>query len=362
MLRRISQLASGYCVAGILCGCGGGGAATGTGPAEPAKQALTSIEVSPAALTITVGASVQLTATGQDATGNAVPLPQSPRFTSSDPTAATVDASGLVTGLKAASVTITAEVTDGSVNRRASAAVTVADPGSAGPPSQPPAPPSPPQPPPPTTQPPPAPALPLTAIVSTPNRTFNPRTVTIAAGGTVTWQMVDDDHDVTFVGPTPTGGNIPETDEGTSVSRTFPTPGTYDYFCADHASHGMQGTVIVQAAAAPVPPPVPPPTTPPPPPTTPPPPPPPPPPAASVTVTTPGTSFSPASVTIPVNGSVTWTISGATHNVTFGAAAPVGGNIPDTRSGSVTRTFTVTGTYNYQCTRHAGMTGRVVVQ
>jgi len=59
---------------------------------------------------------------------------------------------------------------------------------------------------------------------------------------------------------------------------------------------------------------------------------------------------------------VTWQISGARHNVTFSGAAPTGGNIPDTESGSVTRTFPTAGTYNYQCTRHSGMTGSVVVQ
>jgi plastocyanin len=59
---------------------------------------------------------------------------------------------------------------------------------------------------------------------------------------------------------------------------------------------------------------------------------------------------------------VTWNISGATHNVTFNGAAPTGGNIPDTRSGSVARTFPTAGTFGYQCTRHGGMTGQVVVQ
>jgi plastocyanin len=96
--------------------------------------------------------------------------------------------------------------------------------------------------------------------------------------------------------------------------------------------------------------------------TAPPPPPPPPPPTSNVTVTTPGTSFSPQTVTIAPGGSVTWQISGARHNVTFSGAAPTGGNIPDTESGSVTRTFPNAGTYDYQCTRHNGMTGRVVVQ
>ncbi|MGI9078120.1 MAG: plastocyanin/azurin family copper-binding protein [Gemmatimonadaceae bacterium] len=90
--------------------------------------------------------------------------------------------------------------------------------------------------------------------------------------------------------------------------------------------------------------------------------PPPPPPSASITVTTPGVSFSPQTATIPINGSVTWQISGATHNVTFSGAAPPGGNIPDARDVSVTRNFPLAGSYSYQCTRHSGMTGSVIVQ
>jgi plastocyanin len=96
--------------------------------------------------------------------------------------------------------------------------------------------------------------------------------------------------------------------------------------------------------------------------TTPPPPPPPPPGGSTATVTTPGESFAPQTVTITAGGTVTWQISGATHNVTFSGTPPAGGNIPDTRSGNISRQFTAAGSYDYTCTRHVGMTGRVVVQ
>jgi plastocyanin len=68
-------------------------------------------------------------------------------------------------------------------------------------------------------------------------------------------------------------------------------------------------------------------------------------------------------VTIATGGTVTWQFTGsARHNVTFSGAAPAGGNIPDTDAGaSVSRTFGTAGTYGYQCTRHAGMTGQVIV-
>jgi plastocyanin len=82
----------------------------------------------------------------------------------------------------------------------------------------------------------------------------------------------------------------------------------------------------------------------------------------STIVTTAGTSFSPASVTVTRVTVVTWQITGGTHNVTFGSAKPTGGDIPDTGAGrSVARTFATAGTFDYQCTRHSGMTGRVVV-
>jgi plastocyanin len=83
---------------------------------------------------------------------------------------------------------------------------------------------------------------------------------------------------------------------------------------------------------------------------------------SSAIVTTPGTSFSPATITITPGATVTWQISGATHNVTFGSAKPTGGDILDARSGTqVDRSFATAGTYDYQCTRHSGMVGRVVV-
>ena len=195
----------------------------------------------------------------------------------------------------------------------------------------------------PTAPAPPAAPAPSSATVSAEDHAFAPSVVTIAAGGTVTWRMTDDEHDVTWTGPAPVGGNIPKTDEGVSVSRTFPAPGTYAYRCARHESKGKTGTVVVTGGETP-------PST-------------PPPSGSAATVTTPGTSFSPADVTIAVGGTVRWEVSGATHNVTFQGAAPPGGSVPDTRPGSsASRTFPTAGSYPYTCTRHGGMSGRVVVQ
>lgn len=72
---------------------------------------------------------------------------------------------------------------------------------------------------------------------------YGPETVTIPAGGTVTWTNQDPaphtatarDREVLQSGTL---------DQGESYSQTFDTPGTYEYFCEFHA--GMKGTIIVE--------------------------------------------------------------------------------------------------------------------
>jgi plastocyanin len=84
---------------------------------------------------------------------------------------------------------------------------------------------------------------------------------------------------------------------------------------------------------------------------------------ANVTASGTGSTFSPDSVRIAVNGSVNWSFPGPeTHNVTFGANEPPGGDIANRSSGSDSRTFPTAGRFDYQCTRHGGMNGVVLVQ
>jgi plastocyanin len=252
---------------------------------------------------------------------------------------------------------------------------------------------------------------------------FTPATVNVAQGASVTWQF-SSTHNVTFGSAKPSGGDIPNTSAGASVTRTFSIAGTYDYDCTLHS--GMSGSVVVQgsgpavftsvavspstpsvgvgatvqlsaqardqngnamsglpaatwttssntiatvsssglvtgiaAGQATI--------------------------TASMTsagttrtssatvtvttaspnnvvVTTPGESFAPRVVSVAAGSTVTWQFSGSRHNVTFGSLQPAGGNIPDTDAGnSASRVFANAGTYDYQCTRHDGMTGQVVV-
>jgi len=69
---------------------------------------------------------------------------------------------------------------------------------------------------------------------------FDPETIEIQAGQTVTWTNDDNfTHTVEIEGQ---GDH--KVDRGDSVSITFDKPGTYDYVCTLH-SHDMSGTVIV---------------------------------------------------------------------------------------------------------------------
>jgi plastocyanin len=69
---------------------------------------------------------------------------------------------------------------------------------------------------------------------------FDPKTIEIRAGDTVTWTNDDNfTHTVEVEGE---GDH--KVGRGDSVAITFDRPGTYDYVCTLH-SHDMHGTVIV---------------------------------------------------------------------------------------------------------------------
>jgi plastocyanin len=84
--------------------------------------------------------------------------------------------------------------------------------------------------------------------------------------------------------------------------------------------------------------------------------------AAGHSVTIVGTpqsaSFSPGSLTIALNDTVTWSNDSPTiHYVVFAGASPIAvqNNTP------YTKTFTSAGTFSYHCSKHPAMTGTVVV-
>ncbi len=82
-----------------------------------------------------------------------------------------------------------------------------------------------------------------TLAVAIDNFTFNPQTLTVKAGTTVTWTNKDDiPHAVAAVGKQ-FKSKVMDTDN--SYSFTFTTPGTYAYFCSLHPH--MTGTIVVEA-------------------------------------------------------------------------------------------------------------------
>jgi hypothetical protein len=86
--------------------CGGGGG-DGGGGTQPPPVAVASITIAPSPLNVTAGLTSQLTATPKSAAGAALSGRQI-NWSSADQTIATVSASGLVTGVKAGSTTVTA--------------------------------------------------------------------------------------------------------------------------------------------------------------------------------------------------------------------------------------------------------------
>ena len=85
------------------------------------------------------------------------------------------------------------------------------------------------------------------------NSCFDPNPVTIAMGGTVTWENVDNAaHTVTSGSPADGPDGVFDSSlimaGGATFSHTFDAVGTYDYFCMVHP--WMAGSVIVEDEAA----------------------------------------------------------------------------------------------------------------
>jgi plastocyanin len=81
------------------------------------------------------------------------------------------------------------------------------------------------------------------AMVKIDNFTFAPKSVTVKAGTTVTWDNEDDiPHTVASSAKLFKSKVL---DTGGTFSFTFTTPGAYEYFCSLHPH--MTGTIVVEA-------------------------------------------------------------------------------------------------------------------
>ncbi|HEX8068710.1 MAG TPA: plastocyanin/azurin family copper-binding protein [Pyrinomonadaceae bacterium] len=83
------------------------------------------------------------------------------------------------------------------------------------------------------------------ATVTLTNFQFAPATVTVKAGGTVTWTNKEGTHTVSADNG---AWESPTLSAGQSFSQKFDKPGTYRYYCSFHGSkggHDMAGVVRV---------------------------------------------------------------------------------------------------------------------
>lgn len=76
-----------------------------------------------------------------------------------------------------------------------------------------------------------------------------------------------------------------------------------------------------------------------------------------------GGVFSPSVQTIAVADTIYYSFVGGTHNVVFTPQLTAPADVPVTASpNTVKRVFEHAGAYDFACTRHAGMVGRVFVR
>lgn len=85
-------------------------------------------------------------------------------------------------------------------------------------------------------------------------------------------------------------------------------------------------------------------------------------PVAAATVTAGNNNrFSPQNVDLVRGGTVTWTFGSVPHNAIFNSTMGAPANIPVVSNTEEKRTFNTAGTFPYDCTLHAGMTGTITV-
>ena len=197
-------------------GQSGTSAVTVTAAAPPP---VASVTVSPASGSVQVGQKLQLSVTLKDANNNVL-TGRVVAWTSSS-ASATVDGSGLVTGVASGSATITAT----SEGKSGTAAITVTAPVVA------------------------AATVSVGDIFfkSDHNGTQNPAVDTIPVGGTVTWNWVGAlSHGIQSTGSPSFTSSATLTGVGSQYSFTFNTAGTYTYDCVVHGT-SMTGRVVVLA-------------------------------------------------------------------------------------------------------------------
>ncbi|MEK6828627.1 MAG: cupredoxin family copper-binding protein [Nanoarchaeota archaeon] len=74
-----------------------------------------------------------------------------------------------------------------------------------------------------------------------------------------------------------------------------------------------------------------------------------------------GFAFSPATLAVHVGDTITWTnIDSASHTVTSDKGTELGSQTLS-RDGTYSHTFTTAGVFDYHCSFHSGMKGKIIV-
>ncbi len=179
----------------------------------PANQDLASIAPASANVTLNAGQRSTIAMTATSTTGSTLSA-TGYSYTSASPSVASVSTAGVITGLSAGATTITVSLTLNNITKTAQVNVTVS--GQL-----------------PTT---------VTVVAGANTQDFTPNFVALARNGTVTYTFGPLIHNVTFGAGGGAPADIPNS-SNTSVSRTFPTAGTFAYTCTLHSN--MNGTVLV---------------------------------------------------------------------------------------------------------------------
>jgi plastocyanin len=214
MLRSVVRTIVAGSVFASISACGGSSDST-TGPPT---AVFTTVAVTPSSPTVNVGSTTALTATAKDQNGATFAGAPGATWTSSDVSKATVDPSGVVTGVANGSSTITASITSGGATHTGSQQITVVTPTASG------------------------------NVTATSGLAFTPHSVTIGrVGGTgaVTWTFQNVAHTVTW-DTQPSGAAVADigVSSSTDVARNFTVAGSYTYHCSIHSN--MSGVVVVQ--------------------------------------------------------------------------------------------------------------------
>src|SRR6267378_4859503 len=193
MIRRKLLIATAIIAPVVITACGGGG----SGP-----RVLTTLEVTPATaalFTVAPGNAVTLSVVAKDQDGQTMAGAGSPSFLSDNGAIARVSVDGTITAVASGTARITASLTVGGVTKTGTTTVT-------------------------------AQVASANAAVGAPALAYEPATVDVQAGGTVTWAFGSIGHSVTF---TTTGApaDVPVLANGRSEEHTSELQSRRDLVC-----------------------------------------------------------------------------------------------------------------------------------